>query len=88
MGLLTSLRLPPHPHFQQEEQNLKPKGSPQGNTASELTLVACCVALCIAASPAQLLGEIQRSDLKGGESLGKASVVEKEEGKHFKVVSN
>lgn len=51
-------------------------------------LVACCMALCIAASPAELVSEIQRSDLNDGESMGKASVAEKEEGKHFKVVSN
>lgn len=51
-------------------------------------LVACYVVLCSAASPAELVGEIQRSDLNDGESMGKASVAGKAEGKHFMVVSN
>lgn len=87
MGLLTSPRLPLHPHFQQEKQNLKRKRNPQGKSASELMLVACYVVLCIAAS-AELVSEIQGSDLNDGESMGKASVAEKEEGKHFMVVFN
>lgn len=74
----------PHPA---REPKSKTRKKPTGKNC-ELMLVACCVALCIAASPAELVSEIQRSDLNDGESMGKASVAEKEEGKHFTVVSN
>lgn len=42
-------------------------------------LVAYCMALCIAAFPAELVSEIQRSNLNDRESMGEASVAEKEE---------
>lgn len=48
-------------------------------------LVACCMA-CALLLP--LVSESQRSDLNDGESMEKAFIAEKEEGKHFKVVSN
>jgi len=44
-------------------------------------IVPCCF-------PAELATEIQGSELNDGEGMGKASVAEKEEGKHFKVVSS
>lgn len=70
------------------ETQSKPQKKPTRTSYKRADTHCLLRGLCIAASPAELVSGSQRSDLNDEESMGKASVAAKEEGKHFKVVSN